>query len=156
MKNRYVFIGNTRGTYRPVVESLARSNLPMTIFGNGWDHLNGPSTEIKPKVNRIRALSLYRDSHAVINDHWPEMSANGFVSNRAIDALMIKRFVVSVTVYGIPKNLLPGFNTVEDLSRKYPNSSYKTLEVGHIGDIYTPEFVAKRLLREMRGIEKNS
>ena len=48
-----------------------------------------------------RAQPLLRRAGIVLNDHWPDMRSQGFISNRVYDALASGAFVISDAATGI-------------------------------------------------------
>ncbi|MBX5441585.1 MAG: glycosyltransferase [Solirubrobacteraceae bacterium] len=102
-----VFVGNSRRTVRPIVRDLLPTDLDVAIWGRDWEpyvdrrHLAG---EHLPNDAVRRA---YTSAGVVLNDHWDDMRAQGFVSNRVFDALACGATVVSDDVPELDE-LLPG------------------------------------------------
>ncbi|TFV96492.1 glycosyltransferase [Leifsonia flava] len=96
-----LFVGSTRKTYRPIVRWANDVDADLSIFGPGWDGLVAPE--------RIKGLSLgpdevgthYASARVVLNDHWADMAAEGFISNRLFDAVASGAWVVSDAVEGM-------------------------------------------------------
>ncbi|MEE9413832.1 MAG: hypothetical protein V3V01_01025, partial [Acidimicrobiales bacterium] len=87
LPNETVFVGNSRGARRPIVEWLLESGEDAAIFGQGW-HLNGAYELVhEHNIDNARLPSLYGNACSVLNDHWPSMLAFGYVSNRIFDVL---------------------------------------------------------------------
>ena len=95
-----LFVGNSRGVVRKIVADALSENLPIVIYGENWDG------RIDPRVIRGRHIKNselhvhYGSAKIVLNDHWPEMAANGFVSNRIFDAGLSGAFVISDNFVG--------------------------------------------------------
>jgi spore maturation protein CgeB len=61
---------------------------------------------------------LYSSASIVLNDHWPDMAAHGFISNRIFDALAAGALVISDPVEGLDALLdgaVPTFSDADDL-----------------------------------------
>ncbi|MFJ4296671.1 glycosyltransferase [Curtobacterium sp. NPDC089689] len=98
---RVVFIGSTRGAARPVVTDAVALGADLRVHGPGWegvvpDHLRG-----RASLTRDEVAAAYASARVVLNDHWPDMAAGGFVSNRVFDVLASGGVVVTDPVTGI-------------------------------------------------------
>ncbi|MFM9858939.1 glycosyltransferase [Pseudoxanthobacter sp. M-2] len=81
-----VFVGNTRGQRRAMVDRVEAAGHPVRVTGQGWTGIV-PDDRIAGTHIENDALSAHYASAAiVINDHWPDMAAEGFLSNRLFDA----------------------------------------------------------------------
>jgi hypothetical protein len=96
-----LFVGSTRGEYRPIVRDAIACGAEPSIYGVGW--------EAYLPVERIRAEFLpndelpaaYASAGVVLNDHWPDMAAEGFLSNRLFDAAATGARIVSDPAIGL-------------------------------------------------------
>lgn len=89
-----IFVGNSRSVVRPIVQWAIEAGFPPAVYGSRWrtfvdaDLIKG---EYVP--NEVLA-SYYRHASVVLNDHWSDMAAQGFLSNRLFDlAASAARFV---------------------------------------------------------------
>ena len=96
-----LFVGSTRGEYRPIVRDAIACGAEPSIYGVGW--------EAYLPVERIRAEFLpndelpaaYASAGVVLNDHWPDMAAEGFLSNRLFDAAATGARILSDPAIGL-------------------------------------------------------
>ncbi|MEO6822058.1 MAG: glycosyltransferase [Candidatus Nanopelagicales bacterium] len=80
-----LFVGNTRGSRRPLIDAALRAGLPLTVVGRGWEELVERSAILAEYVDNAELPALYRSAGIVLNDHWPHMAQQGFLSNRLFD-----------------------------------------------------------------------
>jgi hypothetical protein len=69
--------------------------MPMKFIGAGWDQYVTADNILAEFVDNAALPAFYRRAFAVVNDHWPDMSANGIVSNRIADVLASGGLVLS-------------------------------------------------------------
>lgn len=82
-----VFVGNSRGVDRDIVNWAVEVGRPPVIYGDGWDG-RVPADLVKASNIDNRAVgALYAGAGAVLNDHWPSMRAFGLLSNRLFDVV---------------------------------------------------------------------
>lgn len=82
-----LFVGNSRKKRRPIVDAAIAAGLPLSIYGSDWAGLV-PDQYVKGEYFPNESLSkLYASAGVVLNDHWPDMREQGFVSNRVFDVL---------------------------------------------------------------------
>ena len=103
--SRVVFVGNSRGVRRRMVDWALDAGLDLEIYGDGWDGLVPPSVVKATYFPNRDIPDLYAGAAIVLNDHWPDMAENGFVSNRILDALASGAFVISDAVAGLDEML---------------------------------------------------
>jgi glycosyltransferase involved in cell wall biosynthesis len=97
-----LFVGNSRGARRPIVEDLARSSHELAVYGGGWKPEILDPRHVRGEYIANGDLHRYYSSAAVVlNDHWDDMREEGFISNRVYDALASGAFVVSDRVPGM-------------------------------------------------------
>lgn len=80
-----LFVGNTRKASRPLIEAAAAAGLPLTVVGAGWEGRLERSAILAERVANADLPALYRSAAIVLNDHWPHMADQGFLSNRLFD-----------------------------------------------------------------------
>lgn len=96
-----LFVGNSRKRYRQIVKDAIESGLPVNIYGTLWEKIV-PKEYIKGTYIKNRELRLYYSKCGILlNDHWPSMGDNGFISNRIFDAGACGACVVSDEAAGI-------------------------------------------------------
>jgi len=96
--HRVLFVGNSRGRHRPVVELAQRSGL--AVYGGDWGRFVPPELVVAPSVPNDELGRLYGSAGVVLNDHWPDMREAGFISNRLFDAVACGARVISDRVAG--------------------------------------------------------
>jgi hypothetical protein len=101
-----LFVGNTRGVMRPVVQGFAQAGLPLELIGDGWQAF-GLDTRAKGVAN-AQLPQLYRHSLAVLNDHSAAMAAYGYLNNRVFDVLACGVPVITDVAPGCPPALAAG------------------------------------------------
>jgi hypothetical protein len=96
-----LFVGSTRGEFRPLVRGAVAAGADLALYGGGWaDHVDARYVR-GPFLPNDRLSAAYRSARIVLNDHWADMAAGGFVSNRLFDAVASGARVVSDSVDGI-------------------------------------------------------
>ncbi|MDE4175251.1 rhamnan synthesis F family protein [Phaeobacter sp. PT47_59] len=90
-----LFIGNSRKTTRWMPQACIDRDLPVAVYGAEWEGLIPPQYVKGTHVPNARLAAYYRAARIVLNDHWPDMAAQGFVSNRIMDAGLAGALVVS-------------------------------------------------------------
>lgn len=110
-----LFVGNSRGIRRAILHDLTGTRHELAVYGRGWDpefldpaHLRGDG------VPNERLAGYYESAAIVLNDHWPEAAALGFINNRLYDALAAGAFVISDEVDGIDAEFDGGIVTYRD------------------------------------------
>lgn len=101
-----LFIGNTRGLPRPIVEAFAKSHFPLALIGQGWQQWG-----LQPEAPAIANSLLprrYRQGLAVLNDHHGAMRDYGYMNNRIYDVLACGVPVITDQAPHCPSELLPG------------------------------------------------
>lgn len=96
-----LFVGSTRGEFRPMVRDALACGVDVSVYGVGW--------EAYLDADRIRGEFLpndalpaaYASAGIVLNDHWPDMAREGFLSNRLFDAVASGARVVSDPATGL-------------------------------------------------------
>ncbi|WIB76351.1 glycosyltransferase [Curtobacterium sp. MCPF17_002] len=96
-----VFVGSTRGASRPVVADAVALGADLRVHGPGWESLVPSSSLGSPSLSRDEVARAYASARVVLNDHWPDMAAGGFVSNRVFDVLASGGVVVTDVVAGL-------------------------------------------------------
>lgn len=102
---RVVFVGSTRGTDRPIVSDAVALGVDLRVHGPGWDDVVPSELLGEPALSRAEVARAYASARVVLNDHWPDMAAGGFVSNRVFDVLASGGVVVTDAVAGLSEVL---------------------------------------------------
>ena len=96
-----VFVGSTRGTERAVVRDAVALGTDLRVHGPGWADLLPAGLLGAESLDRRAVARAYSSARVVLNDHWPDMAAGGFVSNRVFDVLAAGGVVVTDPVAGL-------------------------------------------------------
>ena len=95
-------VANTRGTRRAIVDDIVPTVHDLAIYGEGWtDALVDPGYVRGEHISNRVLNRYYAAAGIVLNDHWPDMRSQGFISNRVYDALASGAFVISDAATGI-------------------------------------------------------
>jgi len=101
-KHALLFVGNSRGARRPILDALAGTDHDLAVYGGAWTpELLDPRYLRGTWIPNDDLHRYYSGAEIVLNDHWADMRQEGFVSNRVYDALASGAFVVSDAVPGI-------------------------------------------------------
>jgi len=114
-----LFVGTTRGVDRPVVRDVIAAGARVGIYGHGWEEVVDPSLIRADHLAFDRVPTAYRSAGIVLNDHWDDMRANGFVSNRLFDAAFAGARIISDPVAGASEifgGLVQTYSTPEELA----------------------------------------
>lgn len=103
--DRVVFVGSTRGAARPVVSDAVALRTDLRVHGPGWGALVPAESLGEASLTRAEVATAYASARVVLNDHWADMAAGGFVSNRVFDVLASGGVVVTDEVAGLPEVL---------------------------------------------------
>ena len=116
-----IFLGNARKSRpdgRGVVADMRASGLDFKVWGNLWEQFL-PSKYYGGHYWAYEKLDeLYASARITLNDHHPDMTREGFVSNKVFDILASGGFVISqanaglVSIFG---GSVPQYETPEQL-----------------------------------------
>lgn len=96
-----VFVGTARGIARPSVVEPIRAGVPVRVYGPDWRGYIPGQAIAATHVTNDELPRLYESAGAVLNDHWPAMRREGFVSNRLFDVVAAGGRAISDDVAGI-------------------------------------------------------
>ncbi len=159
LRHGVAFVGKSRDVMRSALADAISAGLRPAIFGSGWENLVDPSLIVSGYVPNERLAEVYSSVGVLLNDHWEEMRAWGFVSNRIFDALACGTPVVSdylpeiaelfgdsVATYRTPEDLRA---TVEEVLQD-PEAARRRAETGrrivleaHTFDARARELIAR-------------
>ena len=101
-RHAVLFVGNTRGVRREIVDWMTPTSLDLAIYGQGWAAAIGDTGVVRGDfIPNDQLHSWYGAAGVVLADHWPDMRDAGFLSNRLYDVLASGGAVVSDAVPGI-------------------------------------------------------
>ncbi|PWJ12933.1 glycosyltransferase family protein [Jannaschia seohaensis] len=118
--DRNLYVANSRGVFRTPVRWAIQGELDLDIYGVGWQPFITDERH-KGEVISNRVLGgFYASSRLVICDHWDDMRALGYVSNRVFDVLGAGGRLVVDSVRGledlVPLEYIEIFNNFEEFS----------------------------------------
>lgn len=96
-----LFAGSTRGEYRPAVRACVEAGIELSLYGVGWDEFLAPDMISGEFIPNDQLPAAYASASVVLNDHWPDMAAEGFLSNRLFDAVATGTRVLSDDAVGL-------------------------------------------------------
>ncbi len=96
-----LFVGSTRGEFRPAVRHALEAGLDLSVYGVGWEEFLPPDRIRGEFIPNPDLPAAYASAGVVLNDHWPEMAADGFLSNRLFDAVASGSRVLSDEATGL-------------------------------------------------------
>lgn len=96
-----VFVGTARGIARPSVVEPLRAGRTVRVYGPDWRGYIPGAAIAGTHVDNDALPALYESAGAVLNDHWPAMRREGFVSNRLFDVVAAGGRAISDDVEGI-------------------------------------------------------
>lgn len=114
-KDKVLFIGNSRGVLRPIVDDAIKAELDVAVYGGGWEGLIDHEYIKGTFIPNDKLAEAYGSARVVLNDHWGDMRRWGFLSNRLFD--------VAATATPIITDDIPGLSEVfADLVQSYKSS----------------------------------
>ena len=158
-----LFVGSTRGEFRPVVRGALRSSRAdeLAVFGVGWQEFL-PSERIAGEfLPNERLPAAYASAGIVLNDHHADMAEQGFLSNRLFDALATGARVLTDRAAGIEEvvgSAAVVYDDEDDLVRileapadqVFPDRESRLRSARRIGEQHSFDARAKVLLERVR------
>jgi hypothetical protein len=162
-----LFVGSTRGQFRPAVRAALESARAedLVVYGVGWEEFIAPGVIGGEFVANDELPAKYASAGIVLNDHHAEMAGDGFLSNRLFDAVATGTRVVSDRATGLAEvfgDVVPMFDDnnglVELLARPveevFPDEQARAVVAERIRQHHSFDARAEVLLqraRELRG-----
>lgn len=106
---RNLYVANSRGIFRDPVRWSVQNELPIDIYGVGWEPFITDARYRGQLVPNEVLGELYAASRLVICDHWEDMRKLGYVSNRVFDVLACGGRLITDRVEGIEDLVPAGF-----------------------------------------------
>lgn len=100
-KSGVLFVGSTRGEFRPIVRDALAAGIPLEVYGVGWEEFLTPDQIAGEFLPNGELPAAYANSAIVFNDHHREMAELGFLSNRLFDSVASGARVVSDPALGL-------------------------------------------------------
>ena len=98
---RILFVGSTRGEFRPAVRDCIEAGIDVSVFGVGWSQFLAPEQIRGEFIANDSLPAAYAGAGVVLNDHWPDMARDGFLSTRLFDAGACESRVLSDEATGL-------------------------------------------------------
>lgn len=138
-----VFVGTARGIARPVVVEPLRAGIPVRVYGPDWRGYIPASAIVARGIPNDELPLRYETASVVLNDHWPAMRREGFISNRLFDVVAAGGRAISDDVVGIDRifdGAVQTFRSVDelistlqgDLDARFPDSEALARTSEHI------------------------
>lgn len=117
-----LFVGGSRQQLRPIVRDSIAAGVDLAVYGGGWrGDFELPAGVLRGEYLPNQVVpAAYRSAGVVLSDHWADMAAAGFLSNRLFDAVGAGARVVSDDVPGIADvfgDAVAVYQSVGDLQR---------------------------------------
>jgi spore maturation protein CgeB len=96
-----LFVGSTRGEFRPIVRDAIAAGADISLYGVGWEEFVAPELISGEFISNTELPHAYATAGIVLNDHWTDMAAEGFLSNRLFDAAATGTRVLSDEATGL-------------------------------------------------------
>ena len=89
-----LFVGSSRKVRRRILADLAGTSRDVAVYGGGWTpELLDPHRLRGEWIPNDQLRRYYSSAGIVLCDHYDDMRDEGFISNRAYDALACGAFV---------------------------------------------------------------
>lgn len=116
-----LFVANSRNVRRRITDDLLPTDHEFAIYGFGWTpELVDLRHVVDDHVPNAQLPALYTAADVVLNDHWDEMRAGGYLANRLFDAAACAAAVVTDEVAGLDDvfgGTVRAYRTPDDLRR---------------------------------------
>lgn len=109
-----LFVGNSRREYRTMVKWCVQKDIPLELYGGGWDGILPPGAVRAPSVANKDLPNCYGSHLLLLNDHWDSMRGNGFLSNRLFDGSATGTPILTDAVAGLEKVFGDTISQAED------------------------------------------
>jgi hypothetical protein len=109
-----LFVGSTRDEYRPAVRLAVEAGLDVSVYGVGWEKYLAPDQIRGEFIANSDLPGAYAGAGVVLNDHWQDMAAEGFLSNRLFDAAACGSRILTDAATGLADVFGDGVRTYTD------------------------------------------
>ena len=158
-----LFVGNSRHTLRPMVRWALEAGRRPDIYGRDWDGLLDAALVKGEYVPNEVLASYYRHAQIVLNDHWPDMARDGFLSNRLFDLAASAATIITdpvdglVDVFGTTPRVVDGASELAALldqpqSGAFPDLAERLALAERVRVEHSFDARARTLLSTARGI----
>jgi len=119
-----LFVGNSRGMKRPIVDAAIIENIDIRVFGGKWKNIIDSQYLHGEYIPNEQLHEYYSNADIVLNDHWEDMRIHGFISNRLFDAAACGANIISDEIVDLDEvfdGLIHTYSTSADLKNKINN-----------------------------------
>jgi len=110
-----LFVGNSRREYRTMVRWCLQRNIPLELYGGGWDGIVAPDLVRAQNIANDELAGYYASHLILLNDHWDSMRDNGFISNRMFDGSAVATPILTDKVQGLAEVFGDTISTAETI-----------------------------------------
>jgi O-antigen biosynthesis protein len=96
-----LFVGNSRKVRRKIIDDAVSAGIDFGIYGRDWDGLVPDFRVLGNFIANDQLSRYYSSAKIVLNDHWPDMRREGFLSNRLFDAGACGAAVITDDALGV-------------------------------------------------------
>jgi GT2 family glycosyltransferase/spore maturation protein CgeB len=125
-----LFVGNSRGIKRPIVDAAIAENIDIRVFGSKWKNIIDSKYLHGEYIPNDQLHEYYSNAEFVLNDHWEDMRIHGFISNRLFDAAACGANIISDEIIDLDEvfdGLIQTFSTSSDLKIKINNGQNRKI-----------------------------
>ena len=101
LAHELVYVANSRNVLRAILARPAADRARPGGLGRRLGRADRQRRVVAEHLPNAELRHVYCSAGIVLNDHWDDMRAHGFVSNRIYDALACGAFVISDEVPGL-------------------------------------------------------
>lgn len=94
-KHPLIFVGNSRGVCRQIVQDAINCSNELKVIGSNWKRLIPRAHILEEWHANDKLNEVYSSCRILLNDHWEDMRKYGFINNRFFDAIACKAIVVN-------------------------------------------------------------
>jgi GT2 family glycosyltransferase len=110
-----LFVANSRGVRRHIIDDLLPIDHELAVYGKAWTPERLDQQYVAGEhIPNDRLGGYYASADIVLNDHWPDMQREGFLSNRLYDASAAGAFVITDGADGLEAEFDGGVVAYED------------------------------------------
>ena len=113
--HQLLFVANSRGVRRHIIDDLLPIDHELAVYGKAWTPERLDQQYVAGEhIPNDRLGGYYASADIVLNDHWPDMQREGFLSNRLYDASAAGAFVITDGADGLEAEFDGGVVAYED------------------------------------------
>lgn len=156
-----LFVGNSRNQFRTSIRYSLESKIKPAIYGAKWENIVPADLIMGTNIANHDLPNYYKNSAAVLNDHWEDMRENGFISNRVFDVIACGKTIITDNCTGISElfpNSAKTYKSAEELRQHIANakldSTADQAEVAKVLLFHTFESRAQSLAKTAEALIK--